>query len=235
MTLNEVMTELKSYGNENIKKIFLKHGIKEPLFGVKVEHLKQIQKKIKKDYKLSLELYSTNNADAMYLAGLISDDEKMTKKDLQSWVKLAVSKSICDYTVPWVAAESKYGYELATEWIDSKEEHIASAGWATLSGLVSLKPDNELNIPAIKKLLKRAEKNIHASDNRVRSAMNGFLIAVGSYVTELNNDANAAAAKVGIVKVEMNGTACKVPDALEYIKKVEGKGHLGRKKKTVKC
>jgi 3-methyladenine DNA glycosylase AlkD len=235
MTLNEVMTELKSYGNENIKKIFLKHGIKEPLFGVKVEHLKQIQKKIKKDYKLSLELYSTNNADAMYLAGLISDDEKMTKKDLQSWVKLAVSKSICDYTVPWVAAESKYGYELATEWIDSKEEHIASAGWATLSGLVSLKPDNELNIPAIKKLLKRVEKNIHSSDNRVRSAMNGFLIAVGSYVTELTNDAKAAAAKVGVVKVDMNGTACKVPDALEYIRKVEGKGHLGRKKKTVKC
>jgi 3-methyladenine DNA glycosylase AlkD len=229
------MAELKSYGNENIKKIFLKHGMKEPLFGVKVEYLKLIQKRIKMDYKLSLELYSTNNADAMYLAGLIADDEKMTKKDLQTWVKLAVSKSICDYTVPWVAAGSKYGFELAMEWIDSKEEHIAAAGWSTLSGLVSVKSDDELNIPALKKLLKRVEKNIHSSENRVRSTMNSFTIAAGTFVKELTKDAIAVAVNVGTVKVDMNGTACKVPDAMEYIKKVSDKGLLGRKKKVLKC
>jgi 3-methyladenine DNA glycosylase AlkD len=235
MTVEEVMAELKSYGNENIKKIFLKHGMKEPLFGVKVEYLKLIQKRIKMDYKLSLELYSTNNADAMYLAGLIADDEKMTKKDLQTWVKLAVSKSICDYTVPWVAAGSKYGFELAMEWIDSKEEHIAAAGWSTLSGLVSVKSDDELNIPALKKLLKRVEKNIHSSENRVRSTMNSFTIAAGTFVKELTKDAIAVAVNVGTVKVDMNGTACKVPDAMEYIKKVSDKGLLGRKKKVLKC
>jgi len=49
MTLKKVMSELQSYGNEGIKKILLKHGVKEPFFGAKVEHLKIIQKKIKKD------------------------------------------------------------------------------------------------------------------------------------------------------------------------------------------
>jgi 3-methyladenine DNA glycosylase AlkD len=235
MTLEEVMAELKSYGNENIKKIFLKHGMKEPMFGVKVEHLKLIQKKVKKDYKLSLELYSTKNADAMYLAGLIADDERMTKKDLQTWVKLAVSKSICDYTVPWVAAGSKYGFELAMEWIDSKEEHIAAAGWSTLSGLVSIKPDDELNLPALKKLLIRVEKNIHSSENLVRSTMNGFIIAAGTFVKELTKDVILVAANAGKVNVDMNGTACKVPDAMEYIKKVSDKGLIGRKKKILKC
>ncbi len=38
MTLTEIMTELSSLGDENIKRILLKHGVKEPLFGVKVEH-----------------------------------------------------------------------------------------------------------------------------------------------------------------------------------------------------
>jgi hypothetical protein len=159
----------------------------------------------------------------------------MTKKDLQTWVKLAVSKSICDYTVPWVAAGSKYGFELAMEWIDSKEEHIAAAGWSTLSGLVSVKSDDELNIPALKKLLKRVEKNIHSSENRVRSTMNSFTIAAGTFVKELTKDAIAVAVNVGTVKVDMNGTACKVPDAMEYIKKVSDKGLLGRKKKVLKC
>jgi len=87
MTVKEIMTELEAMGSPNIKKILLKHGVKEPFFGVKVEQLKTIQKKIKKDYALANELFLTKNADAMYLAGLIADDEKMTKKDLQVWVK----------------------------------------------------------------------------------------------------------------------------------------------------
>lgn len=235
MTLKEIMTELKSYGNDNIKKILLKHGVKEPFFGVKVEQLKIIQKKIKKDYNLSKELYFTNNADAMYLAGLIADDEKMTKEDLQAWVKLAESNNINGYTVPWVTAGSKYGFDLGMEWIDSDEEHIAVAGWSTLSGLMAIKPDNELDLQLIKKLLTRIENKIHTSKNRERLSMNGFIIAVGTYVETLTKDAITTAIKVGAVTVNMNGTACKVPNAVEYIKKVSDKGLLGKKKKTLKC
>ena len=84
MTVKEIMTRLESLGNPQTKKIFLQHGAREPLFGVKIGDLKPIQKKIKKDYQLAKDLYATGNADAMYLAGLIADDEKMTKKDLQT-------------------------------------------------------------------------------------------------------------------------------------------------------
>ena len=85
------------------------------------------------DYQLAKDLYATGNADAMYLAGLIADDEKMTKADLQNWVERAVSNNISEYTVPWVATGSKNGFELALEWIESPQEYIAAAGWATLS------------------------------------------------------------------------------------------------------
>src|SRR5260221_8198266 len=138
MTVKEIMADLQAHGSESIKKIWLKHGYKEPFFGVKVRQLKTIQKKIKKDYQLARDLYATGNADAMYLAGLIADDEKMTKKDLQTWVKQAVSNNINEYTVPWVAAGSRYGYELAVEWIDSPKEYIASAGWATLGDVLAI-------------------------------------------------------------------------------------------------
>src|SRR5436190_16199242 len=89
MTANEIVAELKSRGSESIKKVLIKHGAREPFFGVKVEHLKKIQKRIKKDYQLALDLYATGNSDAMYLAGLIADDAQMTKKDLQRWVEQA--------------------------------------------------------------------------------------------------------------------------------------------------
>ncbi len=229
------MSELKTYGNEQTKKILLKHGVQEPLYGVKVEDLKKIQKKIKKDYSLAKELYLTGNADAMYLAGLIADDDKMTVEELDTWVRMATSANICEYTVPWVAGGSRYGMELGMKWIDAPEEHIAAAGWATLSGLVCVKPDEQLDLPTLQQLLTRIEQQIVASPNRVRYQMNNYIICLGAYVTSLTDDALATAAKVGKVSVEMNGTACKVPDAAEYIAKIAAKGTLGKKKKMLKC
>ena len=235
MTVESIMAELKAKGNEGIKKILLKHGIKEPFFGVKVEYLKVIQKKIKKDYQLAKDLYATGNADAMYLAGLIADEDKMTKKDLSTWVKQAVSTNISEYTVPWIAAESHFGYELAMEWIDSKEVFITAAGWSTLSSLVAIKPDDELDIPSLKILLTRVKNNIQEVDDRVRSSMNAFIIAVGSYVLSLTDYAIRISKEIGVVKVHTNGTACKVPDAADYINKIKDKGTVGKKKKIARC
>lgn len=235
MTVNEIMAELQTMGSESVKKILLKHGVKEPFFGVKVAQLKTIQKKIKRDYQLAKDLFATGNADAMYLAGLIADDEKMTKADLQLWAKEAVSNNISEYTVPWVAAGSSSGFELAIDWINFEEEHIAATGWATLANLVSLKPDNELNTEILLLLLTRVEQTIHSSANRVRSTMNSFIISTGIYVASLNKEAIAVAHKIGVVKVEQNGTACKVASAADYIKKATEKHISIVKKKTVKC
>lgn len=235
MTVKEIMTELEAAGSESIKKILLKHGVKEPFFGVKIEYMKPIQKKVKMDYQLAKDLYTTGNADAMYLAGLIADDAKMTKADLQTWVEQALSTNICEYTVPWVAAGSPHGSEIAMQWIESKEPHIASAGWSTLSNIPAIKADTDLDIAAYKRLLDRVVKTIHNADNRVRLKMNNFVIAIGSYISPLTDDAIAAAKKIGVVEVNMNGTACKVPDIADYINKVKAKGAIGKKKKTVKC
>ncbi len=235
MTLDQVMKELKSYGNETTKRIFINHGAREPLYGVKVQDLKKIVKKIRKDYKLSLELYDTGNSDAMYLAGLIADEKAMTKMDLQKWVKDAYWYMISDYTVPWIAAESNFGEELALEWIESDQEFIASAGWATLSSLVSVKPDDDLNIDILDALLDRAGKEIHSAQNRVRYSMNGFVIATGSHFKALNDKALRIGEHIGKVYVDMGGTACKVPLATQYIQKVIDRGNLGKKRKMARC
>src|SRR3954454_15088051 len=111
MTAAEIVQELKPLGSESIKKVLLKHGIQEPLLGVKVEELKKIQKRIKKDYRLALDLYDTGVYDAMYLAGLIADDGQMTKKDLQRWVTKAC-KPLVGCTVSWVASGSPHAWDI---------------------------------------------------------------------------------------------------------------------------
>jgi 3-methyladenine DNA glycosylase AlkD len=235
MTADEVVKELKSKGSEAIKKVLMKHGAKEPFFGVKVEELKKIQKRVKKDHALALALYDTGISDAMYLAGLIADDAKMTKKDLQRWVEKAHWHMLSGYTVPWVAAGSPHGWELALEWIESEKETIATAGWSTLGGLVGMKEDADLDITKLKRLLQRVRRTIHQQPNRVRYAMNGFVISVGGSVSSLTDLAVETGKAIGRVSVDMGDTACKVPDAVEYIEKIRQRGSIGKKRKTVKC
>ena len=235
MTAKEIVEQLKPLGAESYKKVLRNHGVPEPLFGVKIEELKKFQKRIKQDYQLALDLFDTGNYDAMYLAGLIADDMKMSKKDLQQWAKKAHCQGISEYTVPWVASESRFGLELAREWIESKQESIAATGWATLSSLLAIKDDAELDVTELKKLLERVQKTIHQQPNRVRYTMNGFVVAVGSYVRELTEPAMQTAKQMGAVTVEMDGTACKVPSAADYILKMQKRGAIGKKRKTAKC
>ena len=138
MTTKEIVEELRALGAESIKKVLRNHGVQEPFFGVKIGDMKKIQKRIKKDYQLALDLYDTGNYDAMYLAGLVADDAKMTRKDLNHWANMANGGALASATVPWVAAGSQHGYEIALEWIESDKENVAVAGWATLSSLVAL-------------------------------------------------------------------------------------------------
>jgi len=235
MTTGEIMQQLQQSGTESIKKVFMNHGAREPFFGVKVEDLKKIQKKVKTNYELSLELFKTGNSDAMYLAGLITDPRKMTRGDLNEWVEKAYWYMLSEFTVAWVASESRYGLELGLQWIESGNEHIASSGWSTLANIAALKPEEEMDVILYKQLLDRVSKTIQSEKNRVRHTMNTFVITVGGYCPRLLEDALKVAVSIGKVNVDMGGTACKVPLATEYIQKMHLRGTLGKKKKTVRC
>jgi 3-methyladenine DNA glycosylase AlkD len=235
VTFQEVMQELESYGNPQTKKVLLKHGAKEPFFGVKIADMKKIVKKVKKNHELSLQLYDTGNGDAMYLAGLIADEKQITKEQLQDWAEKAKWYMVSEYTVAWVAAESPFGIELGLEWIDSKNQHIAAAGWSTLASVASITRDENLDINTYRSLLKRIEETIHDSKNRVRYTMNGFVIAIGSYIEALTEAARQTAERIGKVEVYVGDTSCKVPLATDYIQKVVDKGRVGKKRKEARC
>jgi 3-methyladenine DNA glycosylase AlkD len=229
MTAAEIVTQLESLGTEGYRRVLFDHGVREPVFGVKIEELKKIQKRIKKDYGLALELYDTGIYDAQYLAGLVADPAKMTKKDLRRWIASANCATLCGSTVASVAAESPHGRELALEWIESKDENTAQTGWATLARLVG-----DLDVPELKRLLRRVEQTIHQQPNNARYTMNGFVIAVGSYVPVLAELAIATGEKVGTVTVNMGNTACRVPYAPDYIRKVQKRGKIEKKRAPVR-
>src|SRR5215475_15254126 len=132
----EILAEMKNKGKPNYQAIYERHGIpKERSFGVLTSELKKIQKAIKSEQKLAMELYRTGMMEPMYLAGLVADGSKMTKKELQEWAEGSHGMPIIsEYTVPWVATENPAARELALEWMKSKNEAVVSSGWCTYVG-----------------------------------------------------------------------------------------------------
>lgn len=234
MTATDILDELKTLGSPSVCKVLLKHGVGEPCYGVKIGDLQPLRKRVKMNYTLALELWESGVHDARYLAGLIADDTQMTLDDLQRWVETA-SGVLAGTTVPSVAAGSAHGFSLARRWIDSESERVAAAGWATWSGLVALKADADLDVAELQRLLERVQKSIPTAPNDVRYQMNGFVISVGCYVMALTDEALRVAEAIGPVEVDMGATACRVPSASEYIRKVQARGTLGKKRKTLKC
>src|SRR5690606_6210853 len=235
MTFEEIMQRLEELGSEQTKKIYQNHGVREPYFGVKIGDLKKLVKFVKKDQELAQKLYNSGNHDAMYLAGLSINPKLISKDTLQDWAKKAYWYMAAEYTVAQVAAESNYALELAREWMKSEEEMIAVCGWSTYSNYLSITPDEKLDLVEISELLNQVKHTIHDERNRVRYVMNSFVLSVGTYVTELNDEAKQVAEHIGKVHVDVGNTACKVPLASDYIKKVEAKNRVGMKRKTCIC
>jgi hypothetical protein len=235
MTLDQTMNLLAAKGSEQTRKTFRRHGAPEAMFGVKVGDLKPIAKAIKGNLALALQLYATGNSDAMYLAGLVADGSKMKRSELDLWAKTATWHMISGSTVPWVAAEHPEAIEIASEWIESKKESIAVAGWATLASVVCVRSDEVLPIRQLEALMARVVEGIHTAPNRVRYVMNNFIICCGTYVAPLAEKALTAAKEIGPVEVDMGQTDCKVPDAVPYILRSRRGLPIAPKRKTARC
>lgn len=234
-TVQQVLRELKKMSTPQTRKTLLRHGAPESTLGVKIGDMKSIVKKIKGNQQLACDLYETGVYDCMYLAGLVADGAQMTKRQLDAWAKSAPCGTICDYTVAGVAAESPHAREMAIKWIKSRKEPIACCGWSTYTHLVSTAPDDDLDLQEIEELLEKVVSDIDNAPNKVRYVMNGFVIAVGCFVKPLLKRAKLAAKSIGTVSVDMGETACQVPVATDYIKKVESMGRIGKKRKSTKC
>ena len=235
-TTKQVMTALQQVGNPLRIQTFANHGAPtDQMFGVSVADMKVIAKQLKGQQQIAYELYETGNGDAQYLAGMVADGSLMTKSLLDKWARQASWQMVAEYTVPWVTTESDHTSALALKWMKAKKESIATSGWNTYSGHVTVTPDEELDLDEIASILDQVEGQIDSAMNRVKYTMNGFVIAVGTYLKPLSKRAKAIARSLGKVEVAMGGTSCKVPLAVEVIAKAEKAGRIGKKRKSIKC
>ena len=84
MKLRDALAQLKALGNETVRARNAKHGAGDNQYGVQTGDIRKLAKTIKADHELGLELWATENIDAMLLAILLISPKKLTSKELDA-------------------------------------------------------------------------------------------------------------------------------------------------------
>src|SRR5471030_552600 len=87
MSAVEILATLKKFGKPQTAAIYKRHGSGDNVFGVLTSELAKLQKKIKLDHVLALELWKTGNAEARMLALQVANPEKLTRAAADGLVK----------------------------------------------------------------------------------------------------------------------------------------------------
>ncbi len=217
MNVQEAMSALEGAQNAPTKKTYLRHGAKEPLFGVRTADLAKIKARIKVDHALALALFATGNADARLLAMQIADPGKLDEKTADAWLK-AACWAMDTYYLGALLVRSPIWRRCMTRWMAQSDEWVQSCGYGLLSQRLKEEPDSISDVEA-EAALQAIEAGIHGAKNRARSNMNTALISIGTYKPSLRAAALAAARRIGPVEVDHGDTDCKTPDAAAYILK----------------
>ncbi|MBE2267777.1 MAG: DNA alkylation repair protein [Anaerolinea sp.] len=217
MQFDDVMQALEANGTEQNRKIYKRHGVEEALFGVSTANVKVLQKKIKKDHALAVQLWESGNYDARVLASMIIDPAQITEAQIDRWIGEVKGYPTTDY-LAGIVAKTPFALKKMAAWTQSDDEWIGYAGWGLLSRIAY--DDTALPDSFFEPYLHRIEAEIHTAKNRVRHGMNGVLIALGVRSDGLRPQAEGVAGRVGKVVVDHGQTDCVTPDALQYMRKI---------------
>jgi len=221
MTAQDILGTLKKLGKPQTAAIYKRHGAGDNVFGVLTSEIAKVQKKIKVDQALAMELWKTGNAEARILALQVADPAKLTRASADALVKDGPVRFVGSY-LSELLARSPIAEQTMRAWMNAKDEGTREMGYSLLGARLKQDPSSISDAEA-ETVLATIEKNIHSSPNWARRAMNGALISIGVFKPALRKKAIATANRIGKVDVDHGETSCKTPDAAPYIEKASAR------------
>lgn len=217
MNVVEILATLQKLGKPQTAAIYKRHGSGDNVFGTLTSEIAKLQKKIKVDHTLAMELWRTGNAEARILALQISDPQRITRAEADRLLKGGQTHFLGCYLAALVG-RSPIAIETMRSWMASSDESKREMGYSILGVVLKNEPDSVSDTEA-GKILKTIENETHGSANWARYAMNGALIAIGVFKPSCRDKAIDAAKRIGKVEVDYGETYCETPDAGSYIEK----------------
>ena len=216
---DDVLTELEDLGTAQNRRIYPRHGVSDPLFGVSYANLRKLAKRLAPDHLLAEELWSSGNHDARVLATMVDDPSRVSAGTLRQRITDVGNYVLADALAALVS-RTPLRDRMAVEWTaDPENEWAGATGWSLVTAQAM---DSRPSLPDshFSERLAYVEKNIQEAANRVRHSMNGALIAIGSRSPQMRRLAEEAARRIGKVNVDHGQTSCKTPEAIPYLARI---------------
>jgi 3-methyladenine DNA glycosylase AlkD len=221
MNVNEILSRLKSLGNDTRRAHNTKAGAPENQFGVKLGDIRAIAKTIKSDHELALKLWDTGNVEAQLLAALIIEPKSLSADEVDNLTRSTTCAQVADWLNAYVVARHPEKEALRQQWMVAKDRWAARAGWNLTASRVSKDADG-LDLPG---LLDRIENELPTAMPEVQWTMNNTLAAIGIHHPEHRERAVAIGEKIGLYRdwpVSKGCTPPYVPVWVEAMVKRQG-------------
>jgi 3-methyladenine DNA glycosylase AlkD len=228
-TVADVVNILRSEGNPRNVEGMARFGITSgKAFGVSAPFIRGLAKRIGRDHKLALGLWSTETLEARAVAALIGDPRKVTKSLMNSWVKDFDNWAVCDCACGILFDKTPFAYEMAKKWTKRKDEFVRRAGFVMMASLAV--HDKEASDEEFLNFLPIIERGSTDERNFVKKAVNWALRQIGKRNLKLN----AAAIRSGkeIRRLDSPSARWIAADALRELESAAVQKRLRKRKKV---
>jgi 3-methyladenine DNA glycosylase AlkD len=188
-------------------------------FGIGLTVLRKLAKKIGRNHKLALQLWTSDFYDAKIISLLIDDPKKISREQVEEQVEemnqghLAHVFSTCNATL----SKKPFARDLAVDWMKSESNIRKSCGYGLLYEFSKSKkknaPDNEFFLSWLKQI------KIHFQHEQlsVQSAMGCAVLGIGKRNAILHAPALELAKQLGPIQFESSGDSCAPLDLVKHL------------------
>lgn len=212
-TVKDILEQLKSKGDEKVRKLNVRNGAGDKQFGVKLGDIRTVAKKIKPNHELALALWETGNLEAQLLATLLIKAKDLSAAEMEGMVKSVKVVQVAEWLHPYVLKDHPDKESLRQKWMTTKDPMAARAGWRLTAGRVAKNPEG-LDVAA---LLNRIESEMGSADPLVQWTMNMCLAEIGIHFKEHRQRAIAIGEKLGVYRDYPCSAGCTSPFAPIWI------------------
>jgi len=162
--------------------------------GVSIPDLRNIAKETGRDHALALRLWKTHICDAMILASMIDENDKLTEKQMEDWVKDFNSWDVCDQVCMNLFEKSPLAHKKIEEWSRRKEEFVIRASYALIACIAW--HDKKADDASFKKFFPVIKRGAGDERNYVKKAVSWALRNIGKRNPSLNKAALKLASEI---------------------------------------
>jgi 3-methyladenine DNA glycosylase AlkD len=191
-----ILGELRSRSDPAALEGMARFGIQteHAVGGIRVPELRAMARRIGRDHRMALALWSSGIHEACLLATMVDEPAAVTERQMESWARDFDSWDVVDGACINLFRLTPYGWAKAVAWSAREEEYVKRAGFALMAALAV--HDKGASDAEFEALLPLIEGEAGDRRNLVRKAVSWALRQIGKRNATLNGAAVAAAERI---------------------------------------